>query len=160
MIAVDQTIFVNDPGGRLGNCVAACVASHLELPLSAVPHFMEEGIAAGDPVDGKGASVWWWLLVGYMGANGLHPVELASLEDAEPGEVVWVAGTSPRGVLHQVLYADGALLHDPHPSRAGVLDIVEVLAWRPRGVYNHTPTTLEAPQAIREPVKTSVVVPA
>lgn len=34
-----------------------------------------------------------------------------------------VSGISPRGVGHMVVYRDGALAHDPHPSREGLTEI-------------------------------------
>ena len=77
-----------------------------------------------------------------MAARGLWPVTLESVDDAESTEIVWVAGPSPRGVLHQVLYRDGRLWHDPHPSRDGVLEITEVIVWRPRR-HDHSPTPVE-----------------
>ncbi len=137
-MTVDQTIFASDPN-RPGNCVSACAATHLGLPLDAVPHFIEQ--VPGSTVDGsEGADGWWWLLIGFMaGAAGLWPTELDSIDDGHPDEVLWVAGPSPRGVLHQVLYRNGALWHDPHPSRDGVLEVREVIAWRP-ATHDHTPT--------------------
>lgn len=138
----DQTIFVGDEK-RKGNCVAACVATALDLPLEAVPHFVEFGIAWGDSDDVHAASSghhWWAMLLGFMSGKGLWPVELDSVTSGEVGEVLFVAGKSPRGVMHQVLYRDGRLWHDPHPSRAGVLDVAEVLAFRPLTSFDHTPS--------------------
>lgn len=39
------------------------------------------------------------------------------------------AGPSPRGVIHAVIYQNGKMVHDPHPSRDGILEIysLEVL---------------------------------
>lgn len=140
MRTVDQTILASDPK-RQGNCVSACAATHLGIPLETVPHFVE--VDRGATVDGSaGSDGWWWLLVGFMAGHGLWPVQLDAVTDGEPGEVLWVAGPSARGVLHQVLYRDGVLWHDPHPSRAGVLKVTEVLAWRPQ-LHDHAPTTEE-----------------
>ena len=137
MTKVDQTIFATDPK-RKGNCVSACVATHLGLSLSTVPHFIEHDREA--TVDGSTqSSTWWDMLTGFMAAFGLWPVELTDPAEGEPKEILWVAGMSERGVLHQVLYRDGELWHDPHPSRAGVLDVREVLAWR-LTLHDHTPT--------------------
>ena len=139
---VDQTIFASDPN-RKGNCVAACVATALDLPLDQVPHFIEFGIAYGDTDDYSAVScgnAWWAMLLGFMAGKGLWPVELASVTDGEPGEALFVAGKSSRGVMHQVLYRDGVLWHDPHPSREGVDEIVEVLAFRPLSRFDHQPT--------------------
>lgn len=133
---VDQTILVGDPC-RLGNCLSACVASYLGLALELVPHFIELGSdLAGEGTDQQ---AWWWATVGFMAGHGLSPVELASFDEAEHDELLFVAGPSPRGVLHQVLYRGDRLWHDPHPSRAGVLAVIEILAWRPRN-HDHAPT--------------------
>lgn len=137
MSAVDQTILASDPK-RLGNCLAACVATFFDITLAEVPHFVELGSdLAGDETD---PHAWWWTLVGFMSGRGLWPVELGDLSEGEPGEVLFVAGPSPRGVMHQVLYRDGEMWHDPHPSRAGLLDVTEVLAFRPV-LHDHKPTT-------------------
>ena len=82
------------------------------------------------------------MFLGYMAGHGLWPVELEAVDQGDPGEVLFVMGMSPRGVCHQVLYRDGQLFHDPHPARAGITDVREVLAWRPM-LHDHTPT--EAP---------------
>lgn len=134
-----QTI-LHGEGDRPGNCLSACVATYLGRPLQAVPHFIETGSAlyANEVGDGEDRVAWWAMLIGYMAAVGLAPVQLDSLSDAEPGEVVFAAGPSERGVFHQTLYRDGALVHDPHPSRAGLVEVREVLAWRPASSYDHT----------------------
>ena len=129
---VTQTI-LHDDSERLGNCLAAAVASFTGRDLRSVPHFIEW--------DDKGLG-WWPMLIGFMAADGVWPEELASVDDAEPGEIVFVAGPSPRGVMHQVLYRDGALYHDPHPSRAGVTAITQVPACRPP-LHDHTPPEKE-----------------
>ena len=158
MSRVNQTITADDPQ-RMGNCVSACVASLLNRPLDEVPHFGEEGLALGDTLqDGPNGRVghgiaWWAMLLGYMAAAGYAPVELTDVDQAEPGELLFVAGMSPRGIMHQVIYRDGELLHDPHPSHDGLVDIREVLAWRPRR-WDHRPTeppTVEPP--VEEPVE-------
>lgn len=120
---VDQTLFLDTPG-RQGNCLSACIATYLAVPLEAVPHFAEYL-----PDDG---SAWWHLYIGFMAGHGRWPVELDDPHDADPGEV-------ERGVMHQVLYRDGTLWHDPHPSRAGLLGVTEVIAWRSQR-HDHGPT--------------------
>lgn len=140
---VDQTIFVGDPR-RPGNCVAACVATLLDLPLDRVPHFIEFGIAYGDSQEVESVSAgnnWWAMMLGFLAGHGLWVVELDKVTDAEVDEPVLVAGMSPRGVVHQVIYRSGRLWHDPHPSRAGLLDVRKVLAVRPLPGFDHTPTT-------------------
>jgi hypothetical protein len=144
---VDQTIFATDPK-RLGNCLAACVASALGLQLEQVPNFVEWGRVFGDVVDmhdpeacsGQG---WWAMLMGFFAGQGVWPVVLDDPNEAEPGEVVFVVGKSVRGVMHQVLYRDGQLWHDPHPSRAGIIAPepgADAWVLRPCSNHDHAPT--------------------
>lgn len=143
IVPVDQTIFVGDE--RKGNCVAACVATITGLPLDRVPHFIEFGIAYGDSDDVDAVSSgnnWWAMMLGFLAARGLWVVELDKVTDADRYDLLLVAGMSPRSVLHQVIYREGRLWHDPHPSRAGVLDVREVLAVRPLPGFDHAPHNL------------------
>lgn len=149
---VDQTIFATDPK-RLGNCVAACVASALGLRLEQVPNFVEWGRALGDVVPSMQAApeecsgqAWWAMMLGFFAGQGVWPITLDTIAAAEPGEVVFVSGKSPRGVMHQVLYRDGVLWHDPHPSRAGVVVAADADVWTLREVgpcHDHDPTPTE-----------------
>lgn len=135
---VTQTILASDPK-RKGNCLAACVATFLGVELQQVPHFIEFGIAWNGEDD---RAAWIAMLCGFMAGHGRWLVELDSLAEADGDEVVFVAGPSPRGVMHQVLYRDGVLWHDPHPSRDGVLEVRHVEAWRPLPAlgFDHAPT--------------------
>ncbi len=147
---VDQTIFVGDEE-RKGNCVAAAVATIMRVPLSEVPHFIDFGIAYGDVDDDSPDAVstghhWWAMLLGFLAGKGYWVTELDAIEDAESHDWLLVAGMSPRGVMHQVVYHGRRLWHDPHPSRAGVLDVREVLAVRrlPSVGFDHAPTEASA----------------
>ena len=149
---VDQTILHDDPE-RHGNCFAACVATAVGKPLSAVPHFVEWGQwlhneKRKDSVDAD-RKCWWAMFLGYVAALGLFPEVLDSPDDAEPEELVFVSGPSPRGIPHHVLYRDGRLWHDPHPSKAGILfidtdDVIYVLRPIPEAGHDHNPTVREA----------------
>lgn len=145
MTPVTQTI-LHGSGPRPGNCFAACVATFLDLPIEQVPHIVELGIHLNGEDD---KMAWWALTLGFMAGHGYWPTRLDSLADAEPGEVVFVGGPSPRGVEHAVLYRDGELWHDPHPSRAGLLSIDEddLIVWRtlPAAGFDHTQTLKETP---------------
>lgn len=139
---VDQTIFVGD-SARKGNCVAACVATVTGVSLDRVPHFIEFGIAYGDSDDVHEVSHgnnWWAMMLGFLAGHGLWVVEVDKVTDADRHEFALVAGMSPRGVLHQVIYREGRLWHDPHPSRAGVLDVREVLVIRPLPGFDQAPS--------------------
>lgn len=148
MSAITQTILHSDPS-RPGNCFAACVATALNLTLDEVPHFVEWGqwVATGErkvnlDSDTADRSHWWAMFLGFCWGRGVTPELVDSVNDAEPGEVVFVGGRSPRGVPHQVLYRDGVLWHDPHPSRAGLESIDgELWVLRQSGRHDHDPTT-------------------
>lgn len=140
MNKVDQTIFHDDPL-LPGNCAAACVATFLGMPMNRVPHFVALGRFFSDNKDDR--CVWWGTMVGFMSALGYWPFELGSLDEADEDEIVFVSGQSPRGDFkHQVLYKNGELWHDPHPSRAGIKSIDGILAWRLTDgpLFRHDPT--------------------
>ena len=113
MIPVDQTRF-DAKQKPFGNCFASCVASILEMPLDDV---------LDDSMIDDGSHWWlswqWWLeKLGYG---------LVHLQGSPPG---WffpikgysiMSGKSPRGNFdHSVVALDGKMVHDPHPSRAGI----------------------------------------
>lgn len=135
MSLVDQTILASDPK-REGNCLSACVATLLDIPLGHVPHFIEVGAALNGEDD---QVAWWAMFLGFMAGKGQWPVELASVHAADEDEPVFVMGMSPRGVCHQVIYVNGELWHDPHPSHAGLVDVREVLRFEVAR-FDHTPT--------------------
>jgi hypothetical protein len=101
-----QTIVVGDPSGLPGDCLRAAVASLLDLPTEAVPHFALFG------------RNWWNALALWCDGNGY----LLNREQAEPSIPCLAFGMSPRDVYHAVVWADGECMHDPHPSRAGLSD--------------------------------------
>lgn len=114
MIPVDQAITDrSDENGRLGDCVRACLASLLEVPLKYVPHVIEH-------------PEWW--TCARLAVRDLTDGEkdLIGVDDRNQVIVpmpVIASGPSPRGDwLHAVIVdsATGKLLHDPHPSRAGL----------------------------------------
>ena len=119
MKPVDQE-FVHRPEiGQLGDCQRAVIASLLELPISEVPHFLQD--CKGDPSD------YWGAIQAFLAARGLAYIWVPSRSGfAFFGEGVDVyheiAGPSPRGngVLHAVVGRNGVIVHDPHPSKAGL----------------------------------------
>ena len=107
MKPVDQQFMHNPAKGTVGDCFRACIASVLELPADAVPHFALLGNR--------------WSRV----ADAFCEALSRDLEwhDGEPPDDIWAIVTvqSPRGsdVRHSVIYRGGKMVHDPHPSRAG-----------------------------------------
>lgn len=131
MIPVDQTTFGDGSGGKEpGNCIAACIASLLGLPIDLVPNFAAAG------ADGRwlrAANAW---LLGF----GFSYVDISWMD--QEGKLLdtpqwvfedWIAGTqyyiaggpAERGLQHCVIMhgRERELAHDPHPSRAGLLAV-------------------------------------
>lgn len=104
MKPVDQTRF----GVGEGNCFSACVASLLEIDLDDVPFFM-------------GADNWDEALLEWCDGRGVV-VDFSTEFPAPEGACCIVGGRSPRHseTGHAVIMRDGALVHDPHPSRTGI----------------------------------------
>jgi predicted XRE-type DNA-binding protein len=109
MTPVDQTLFNSET--TQGNCMQAAVASLLDLPLSEVPHFAES----------NNAVVCWDLFETFLEGCG-KTVDLAP-ELRIPDTPYLASGTTVRGTRHMVVMHEGKLLHDPHPSRAGLLEV-------------------------------------
>lgn len=112
------------PGDQRGDCLRACVASLFGLPLAEVPHF----VAHDD---------WWGCLEGWLAGRNMAVTWI------EGGPTVWhtpyiATGKSPRGPFkHAVIERNGDLIHDPHPSGAG-------LDGDRQGVYLVTPLDYRA----------------
>jgi hypothetical protein len=106
-----------------GDCLRACVASLLDLPYDTVPHF---GLYVS----------WWDTLRRWVREH--HDTDFAPLEPVggsvrpflrDPDRTPLIAtGPSPRSERrHAVLVdADLHLVHDPHPSGAGLPAVDEV----------------------------------
>lgn len=108
-------------GGRAaGDCLRACVASVLDLDLDDVPHFVQY---IEHPEGSK--NIWYWALVGFCAAYGWK-VDYVEKGDETPAPRGWtfIDGKSPRGHSHVVVGHDGTMVHDPHPSGAGLMGVV------------------------------------
>ena len=117
MRPIDQSSI--EPGA--GNSLAACLASILEMPIEEVPDFqMGQDVDGLDSfLDQKGLAGAW--LIGDLSLFLIRPF---------CQEHVVIIGPSPRNPSrwHAVVGACRAkedaleIVHDPHPSRAGLLD--------------------------------------
>ena len=113
MKPVDQTIF----GKPDGNCFAACVASIMEVGLDDLPplHQIRDEWY-------KNLTEW---LEGYGMSYAEFPLETTPLPVAwgNSKQMMVFVGDGPRGVAHAVVGQGGKLLHDPHPSQDGLLNV-------------------------------------
>ncbi|NUP39508.1 MAG: hypothetical protein HOY76_21475 [Streptomyces sp.] len=117
MKPVTQSILHGDPSGPPGDCLRAAVASLLELDIDVVPHFVEY-------------DDWLERLRDFCLAHGYRPLQRPPTTRVELG-MAW--GPSERGIRHAVVWVDGAMAWDPHPSRAGLLRVTELIAFEPVG---------------------------
>ncbi|HSC89607.1 MAG TPA: hypothetical protein VLC09_20130 [Polyangiaceae bacterium] len=116
---VDQTSFYVE-GVSNGNCTEAAVATLLGLRLDEVPEFPRESPA-----------VHWDAIDAFFAERGLELVSMAP-DDTLFGGLHLASGLSARGVHHMVVMQNGAVVHDPHPSRAGLLEVKRVYIVVPR----------------------------
>lgn len=114
-----QTIFHGDAEGRAGNCTQAAIATILGLELDQVPDF--NNVFRDEP-----NHVFWDSIDEFFASKGWD-FSVCSALTCPPG-IYLAAGPSPRGVRHMVVYRDGELFWDPHPSRAGISHVDSV--WR------------------------------
>lgn len=105
--------------GTSGNCMAACLASILELPIEAVPNFCDAG---PDDTD------YWNACRAWLRQFGLGIITLTFTSPAQWMQLRLsgyhiVSGPSPRleGMHHATVWHKGKLAHDPHPDQTGIL---------------------------------------
>lgn len=123
---VDQDRFggSNAPPGERGNCMQACLANVLNLPLGRVPHFYDT--AQDETQQAIEISQWCaargWLCV-YLSPEWLRCPWVVF----PPEALLILSGTSPRNsawshvVVGHVAQDGWRLIHDPHPSKDGIV---------------------------------------
>ena len=109
--------------------MAACVASLLGIPIDGIPSWEDMGD------DGS----WGDSFMSFLESNGYEyegmiaprssdwKSDVLSLSDGVDGYFI-VGGKSPRLHTrgHAVIYKNGVMVHDPHPSGDGLFEIEEV----------------------------------
>lgn len=116
MKPVDQE-FVHKPEiGQHGDCQRAVLASLFDLPISEVPHFAQ--------LDAEGKGNFWLMVGDFCHERGyvFATLPAASMKWASGCVYHGISGPSPRGngTYHVVVGCNGKIVHDPHPSRAGL----------------------------------------
>lgn len=143
MTPVDQTRFYEPdapPDKQRGNCLTAVVASLMDLPIDAVPNFVQDHV--DHDADNDDEWNWWTRLQRFIRDHGhemhyLRPISAPDcpaesvFRDPEPGEFYAVTGVSPRDprIRHIVIYRDGVMVHDPHPDRTGLTEVQDQYHW-------------------------------
>ena len=129
MIPIQQTKFHSS--SQKGNCLAACVASLLDLTLAEVPQF--ENFNSG---------VWHDKLIDFLKVRGYELIRFDDYSDLSfyftpqgIENLYYIAnGQSPRdlSINHSVIYKQDQLVFDPHPSNSGILSEYFFFAVRQR----------------------------
>lgn len=124
MKKVYQTIF-----GKNGNCQSAVMATLLGMDIEDVPYFFE-GTDQDNKSYAENAIIFNDNFNTFLARYGLRSVALGQevphtewveeISREMKGVKLLVGGRSPRGHMHAVIYMDGKLWHDPHPSGLGV----------------------------------------
>ena len=89
------------------NCMQCCVSYMLGLPLESVPEFATAG--------------GWDRFASFAESQGYAAVMLPGNREFEADYLA--SGTTARGTSHMVGMNDGKLVHDPHPSNAGLVEV-------------------------------------
>lgn len=113
-----QTILAGGDDGVPGNCIQAAIATLLDIPIDAVPHFL----------------LWlnWSRVMGEWLAEKGYTIRMRYTSEI-PAERCIVGGMSPRGVAHVCVAEGGEIVWDPHPSRGGLTRISEAWTLLPIG---------------------------
>ncbi|MDO7535051.1 hypothetical protein Q5113_05665 [Acinetobacter pittii] len=108
------------------------MATLLDLDLNNIPDFWENCLIE-DPANPTNGEIYQANLNKFLAQHGYKSVSIGWNEPTEES-VRWVediskqigvkhlvAGLSPRGYMHSVIYEQGKLWHDPHPEGGGVI---------------------------------------
>jgi len=106
--------------GFIGDCLRASICSVLVISDENVPHFAEH-------IKWKQALYEWLYRKGYTLACWCDPEDIDKILHNDD-DYLLVGGISPRfpDEGHMVVYKNGHMVHDPHPSGEGILGIREV----------------------------------
>lgn len=117
MTPIHQTIFHTED--TRGNCMSACFASFLDVPIEDVPYFAE-----------MERDEWVAVLLKFFKLRGYdlewtddEPYvyrEILTHDKVEVPEFYFATGKSPRGVGHMVIFSGDKMFHDPHPNGDGI----------------------------------------
>lgn len=131
MTPIKQRFYHDPENGVYGDCHRAALASLLDLPLDAVPHFMH-GLG---PDDGEAFNDAQEAFLRTRGLtpiifpidderNGLEAV-LIALESYNPGVYYLLGGSSANGTGHTVVAGGGKIVHDPARDDSGIVGPME-----------------------------------
>lgn len=137
MIPVTQTkVVVKKSTGeevQRGNCYAAAIASIMELPITEVPNvetlFEIDGSFWAEVMHTFLNSKGWdlatnnWFKVFHDGRYGIEEGKRSEMMEYCQNKFYLVSGNTVRNIRHICIYQNGRLVHDPHPSKEGLVTL-------------------------------------
>lgn len=116
-----QTSFYDPENNTRGNCMVTCYANALGLNPSECPPFEQFfDVLWPDNEFWKHVVILWFEKLGYRLEKSMRD----PLPKLNEHTFYFAVGPSERGVKHMVVWQNGGIYHDPHPSDAG-LEFVE-----------------------------------
>ena len=119
MIKVNQRIKHDPDNGVYGDCMRACIASLLEYKYEEVPHFYT--VDDAEEFDKK--------LREFLQQEGFAlmttvPIDIddGAFTHGQNGIYHIISGNTVRGTYHATVGLDGVVVHDPHESKAGLIE--------------------------------------
>lgn len=103
--------------GEFGNCLTACVASILELPIEAVPNFIEYDKGNGEYIE---------VFNDFLGQYGYQALTLFLLHLDKtwiPSGYHLIYGHTAAGNKHAVVGYQGKIVHDPLNGESPLVSI-------------------------------------
>lgn len=141
-----QDKLYNEKAGVRGNCFQTAVACFLEIAINQVPNVEVLFDIPGHEDMWLNVMNTWLQNQGYIHrtADEFKCFHLKTNEEKAmwlgrygrahtqdqyelSNMIYFVVGKSPRGVSHIVLYMNGKMIHDPHPSNDGLIPVEDEL---------------------------------
>ena len=110
---VNQTVT-----GKTGNCFSACLASVFAMPIEEVPNFFD--------VAGEDAIAWWDAIRDWLKPLGYGIISVSAKEIINLPGLLIVGGEADRGNYHATIWENGVMVHDPHPSKSGLISVESI----------------------------------
>lgn len=112
MTPIEQTILSN--GDTHGDCVRACTASMLNMSIENVPNFI---------IFDK----WYKKWINFLYKHDIKLKKIPFKNNIPTFKnYYFVSGNTCRKTHHMVIMKDGKIVHDPHPSKNGIIDICHI----------------------------------
>lgn len=113
-----QTKLHQPEKGIRGNCMMTTYACYFDCNVTEVPNIE-------DLFDCCPEGFWYRTLEMWLSEYKYKKEVVHERDPFENGyqDYYFASGPSPRGVMHQVIYKEGKLFHDPHPSGDGILEV-------------------------------------